>query len=132
MSILGLSHGTELFETQDNKTNRHIVIFATEDFKSNNHLQIDTINCYCRKKDYNFHLLDLDKTNTCHHTAEFFRRHCLLADSMKNWKENDFIYFLDSDVISHNFEGNWHWDDEEKYDLIFYERWWNGMSTYFY
>ena len=33
---------------------------------------------------------------------------------------------MDSDVIAHNYKRDWNWDEEEKYDMIFYERWWNG------
>ena len=33
---------------------------------------------------------------------------------------------MDSDVIAHNYEGQWNFEQEKKYDLIFYERWFNG------
>ena len=33
---------------------------------------------------------------------------------------------MDSDVIGHDFEGDWDWNQEENHDLIFYERWFNG------
>ena len=40
--------------------------------------------------------------------------------------ENDFLYAIDSDVIAHNYEGDWQWNNEDIYDLIFFERFWNG------
>ena len=41
---------------------------------------------------------------------------------MKMLNENDFLYAIDSDVISHNYEGDWQWNNEDIYDLIFFER----------
>ena len=46
--------------------------------------------------------------------------------AIQDWEENDFAYLMDSDVIAHNYEGEWDFEQEEKYDLIFYERWFNG------
>ena len=71
-------------------------------------------------------MFDMNKTRICDHNVEFFRRHCLLAENMQNWKKDEFVYLLDSDVISHNYQGNWDWTHEKNNDLIFYERWWNG------
>ena len=102
------------------------MVFVTENFKTKNHLQIDTIKCYSKIKGIDFHLIDLNKTANCNHTVEFYRRHCLLAEFMENCAENDFAYLMDSDVIAHNYEGDWEWDIQEKHDLIFYERWFNG------
>ena len=45
---------------------------------------------------------------------------------MKMLNENDFLYAIDSDVIAHNYEGDWRWNNEDIYDLIFFERFWNG------
>ena len=45
---------------------------------------------------------------------------------MKMLNENDFLYAIDSDVIAHNNEGDWQWNNEDIYDLIFFERFWNG------
>ena len=45
---------------------------------------------------------------------------------MKMLNENDFLYAIDSDVISHNYEGDWEWNNEDLYDFIFFERFWNG------
>jgi len=45
---------------------------------------------------------------------------------MKMLNENDFLYAIDSDVIAHNYEGDWQWKNEDIYDLIFFERFWNG------
>ena len=61
---------------------RHFVVFVTENFRTNNHLQIDTIKCYNKEKDYQFHLFNLNKTEKCNQTVEFYRRHCLLAETM--------------------------------------------------
>ena len=61
---------------------RHFVVFVTENFRTNNHLQIDTIKCYNKEKDYQFHLFNLNKTEKCNQTVEFYRRHCLLAEAM--------------------------------------------------
>ena len=44
---------------------------------------------------------------------------------MESWAVNDFVYAIDSDVIFHGFESDWH-NQEENKDLIFFERWWNG------
>ena len=44
----------------------------------------------------------------------------------QDWEENDFVYLMDSDVIAHNYEGEWDFEQEKIYDLIFYERWFNG------
>ena len=46
--------------------------------------------------------------------------------AIQDWEENDFAYLLDSDVIAHNYEGEWDFEQEKIYDLIFYERWFNG------
>ena len=37
---------------------------------------------------------------------------------------------MDSDVIAHNYEGEWDFEQEKKYDLIFYERWFNGEGGF--
>ena len=44
---------------------------------------------------------------------------------MESWIENDFVYAIDSDVISYDSEADWQ-NPEENVDLVFYERWWNG------
>ena len=89
-------------------------------------MQIDTIRCYSTKKGQQLHIFGLSRTKECNQNAVFHRRHCLLAEIMKNWNENDFVYAIDSDVIAPDYEGDWQWDYEENHDLIFYERWWNG------
>ena len=66
------------------------------------------------------------KTTKCPYNIPFHRRHCLLAEFMKMLNENDFLYAIDSDVIAHNNEGDWQWNNEDIYDLIFFERFWNG------
>ena len=66
------------------------------------------------------------KTAKCPYNIPFHRRHCLLAEFMKMLNENDFLYAIDSDVIAHNYEGDWQWNNEDIYDLIFFERFWNG------
>ena len=67
------------------------------------------------------------KTTKCPYNIPFHRRHCLLAEFMKMLNENDFLYAIDSDVIAHNnYEGDWQWNNEDTYDLIFFERFWNG------
>ena len=66
------------------------------------------------------------KTAKCPYNIPFHRRHCLLAEFMKLLNENDFLYAIDSDVIAHNYEGDWQWNNEDIYDLIFFERFWNG------
>jgi hypothetical protein len=66
------------------------------------------------------------KTTKCPYNIPFHRRHCLLAEFMKMLNENDFLYAIDSDVISHNYEGDWEWNNEDLYDFIFFERFWNG------
>ena len=92
---------------------RHIVIFADEDFQSKNHLQIYTIRCYSTKKGQKLHIFGLSRTKECDQNAVFHRRHCLLAEIMKNWNKNDFVYAIDSDVIAPDYEGDWQWDYEE-------------------
>ena len=80
-----MSSNTQSFDIQymeEFASKRHFVIFVTEDFKSKNHLQIDTIKCYNKEKDYQFHLFNLNKTEKCNQTVEFYRRHCLLAETM--------------------------------------------------
>ena len=47
---------------------------------------------------------------------------------MEWWKENDFAYVIDSDVIFHGHESTWK-DPGENIDLVFFERWWNGEVT---
>ena len=89
-------------------------------------MQIDTIRCYSTKKGHQLHIFGLNRTKECNQNAVFHRRHCLLAEIMKNWNKNDFVYAIDSDVIAPDYEGDWQWDYEENHDLIFYERWWNG------
>ena len=37
---------------------------------------------------------------------------------------------MDSDVIAHNYEGEWDFEQEKIYDLIFYERWFNGEGGF--
>ena len=68
----------------------------------------------------------MKKTTKCPYNIPFHRRHCLLAEFMKMLNENDFLYAIDSDVIAHNNEGDWQWNNEDIYDLIFFERFWNG------
>ena len=89
-------------------------------------MQIDTIRCYSTKKRQQLHIFGMSRTKECNQDAVFHRRHCLLAEIMKNWNKNDFVYAIDSDVIAPDYEGDWQWDYEENHDLIFYERWWNG------
>ena len=80
------------------------MIFVTENFKAKNHFQIETIQCYVKKKGFEFHLFNLNKTKACNQTVEFYRRHCILADTMKEWGKNDFAYLMDSDVIAHDYK----------------------------
>ena len=100
-------------------------MFADETFASKYHLQIDTIKCYSDEKGLQFHIFDFNETEKCKNNSVFSRRHCLLADIMENWIENDFVYAIDSDVISYDSEADWQ-NPEENVDLVFYERWWNG------
>ena len=103
----------------------HIVIFADESFTTKNFLQTDTIKCFCDKNGLQFHMVNVKKRRSCKHFSVFYRRHCILAEIMKNWKENDFVYAIDSDVIYHGYETNWN-IPKENIDLVFFERWWNG------
>ena len=101
------------------------MIFADESFTFDNYLQMDTIKCYSEKEDIQFHFFGVQKTPKCRHSDAYFRRHCLLVEKMEWWRENDFIYVIDSDVIFHGHESTWK-NPGENIDLIFYERWWNG------
>ena len=107
---------------------RQVIIFADDRFVLNNRLQIEAVKCYCENKSLPLHVFSLKKTSKCKQNIAYYRRHCLLSEIMKNWKENDFSYVIDSDVIAHDYEDNhWEYQDLEKsYDLIFYERWWSG------
>ena len=106
----------------------HIVIFADENFTFKNHLQIDTIKCYAYINGLQFHFFGFNKTPKCTHDNVLYRRHCLLAEIMENWRENDFVYAIDSDVIYHGNASEWY-DPEENIDLVFYERFWTGEVT---
>ena len=77
---------------------------------------------------YNFISLVLTKLQSANMTMYFNRRHCLLAEIMEIWKESDFIYADDSDVIYHGYGSEWH-NPEEDVDLVFFERYWNGDVT---
>ena len=113
----------------------HIVIFADESFTTKNHLQTDTIKCFCDKNGLQFHMFSVSKARSCKHFSVFYRRHCILTEIMKNWNENDFVYVIDSDVISYNGSSRNLQNPNENIDLIFFERWWNGevmSGTYTY
>ena len=103
----------------------HIVVFADESFTFKNHFQIDTIKCYTDEKGLQFHLLAFNRTPKCNHSDIFHLRHCLLAEILESWSENDFVYAIDSDVIYHGYETKWN-IPKENIDLVFFERWWNG------
>ena len=104
----------------------HIVISTDESFITKNHLQTDTIKCFCDKNGLQFHMFSVNKTRRCKHFSVFYRRHCILAEIMKNWNENDFVYAIDSDVISYKESSRNLQNPNENIDLIFFERWWNG------
>jgi len=110
----------------------HIIIVADLEYQDMYRLQLETIRCYAEAKGLHLiHPSEIDMT-ICHRNFfrlfngnVFFQRHCLVANIMEKYPEEDFFIVMDADTIAFDLDVNFP-QEYLKHDLVFYERWWNG------
>ncbi|KAL7080105.1 hypothetical protein ACQ4LE_000335 [Meloidogyne hapla] len=110
-----------------------IVIVDNTHHLSNYNLAQNTLKCYCQLNGYHLEVINtsemVEETNNCKQKDFYFRRHCIFANFLSS-HSNDikFAFFLDADigVINPNHSFEEFLEGKKDFDLIFYERIFNG------
>ena len=116
----------------------HFVIIADAKAKQKYRLHMETVRCFAEARNYDLIVAsqgDLQQSSECDHKRIpifFLRRHCILAQIMRKYSARDYFLFIDGDSIAFDLERQFPWSDYLSYDLVYYERWWNGEVACLY
>ncbi|KIH58660.1 hypothetical protein ANCDUO_11129 [Ancylostoma duodenale] len=84
---------------------------------------ITSVACYARIHGYDFHVInDGEYREQCPQWDKFFRRHCIVAHTIKDY---DYVLFLDSDIGVVNPERRIEEFFDNDAQIIFYDRFYN-------
>ena len=114
-----------------NKHNTHVVIIADMAFQLKYHLQIESVRCFTDANNYNLILpsereMDIQICKSPKIPSMYLRRHCILANIMEQFVDDDVFILLDADTIAFDLKRKLPLDVYRKHDIVYYERSWNG------
>ena len=113
------------------KHNTHVVIIADMAFQLKYRLQIESVRCYTDANNYNLILpsereMDIQICKSPKIPNMYLRRHCILANIMEQFVDDDVFILLDADTIAFDLKRQLPLDIYRKHDIVYYERSWNG------
>nr|CAD2189510.1 unnamed protein product [Meloidogyne enterolobii] len=110
-----------------------IVIVNNAQILSNYNLAQSTLRCYCQLNGYPLEVINTSEmgkeNNNCKQKDFYFQRHCILANFLSSHSADiKFAFFMDADigVINPNHSLEEFLEGKKDFDLIFYERIFNG------
>ncbi|CAK5079996.1 unnamed protein product [Meloidogyne enterolobii] len=110
-----------------------IVVVDNAKILSNYNLAQSTLRCYCQLNGYPLKVINTsemgEKNNNCKQKDFYFQRHCILANFLSSHSTDiKFAFFMDADigVINPNHSLEEFLEGTNDFDLIFYERIFNG------
>ena len=114
-----------------NNHNTNVVIIADAAFQLKYRLQIESVQCYTDANNYNLIIpsdmeMDIEICKSPKIPNMYLRRHCILANIMEKFDNDDVFILLDADTIAFDLKRKLPMDIYQKHDIVYYERSWNG------